>query len=155
MFGPTEICYTKFYLYTCRFVTLSLLHPVTGHNGHKPKRPQPKRPQTETATNRNGHKPKRPQTGTATNRKRPQTETATSVVTRGTQICATEVGQHWSSNGLAPNKRQAITWSSDVLFNSVSSDANMCHKSGGLVQVMVYRLFGTKPLPEPKNYLHQ
>ena len=27
---------------------------VTGHNGHKPKRPQPKRPQTETATNRCG-----------------------------------------------------------------------------------------------------
>ena len=75
---------------------------VTGHNGHKPKRPQPKRPQTETATNRNGHKlerpqtetatnrnghkPKRPQTGTATNRKGhrpewPQTKTATSVVT--------------------------------------------------------------------------
>ena len=60
---------------------------VTGHNGHKLKRPQPKRPQTgtattETATNRNGHKPKRPQTGTATNRnghrpKRPQTETTT------------------------------------------------------------------------------
>ena len=50
---------------------------VSGHNGHKPKRPQ-----TETAINRNGHKPKRPQTGTATNRKdhkpkRPQTEKAT------------------------------------------------------------------------------
>ena len=79
-----------------------LIWRVTGHNGHKPKRPQPKRPQTETATNRNGHKPerpqtetatnrnghkpKRPQTGTATNRnghrpERPQTETATSVVT--------------------------------------------------------------------------
>ena len=61
-------------------------YSVTGHNGHKRKRPQPKRPQTETATNRNGHKPKRPQTGTATNRngrrpERPQTETATSVVT--------------------------------------------------------------------------
>ena len=40
---------------------------VTGHNGHKPKRPQPNRPQTETATNRNGHRPKRPQTETATN----------------------------------------------------------------------------------------
>ena len=56
--------------------------PDSGHNGHKPKRPKPKRPQTETATNRNGHKPKRPQTGTATDRnghrpKRPQTETAT------------------------------------------------------------------------------
>ena len=55
---------------------------VTGHNGHKPKRPQPKRPQTETATNRNGHKPERPQTETATNwndhrPKRLQTETAT------------------------------------------------------------------------------
>ena len=60
----------------------NLIAGVTGHNGHKPKRPQPKRPQTETATNRNGHKPERPQTGTATNRnghrpKRPQTETAT------------------------------------------------------------------------------
>ena len=75
---------------------------VTGHNGHKPKWPQPKRPQTETATNRNGHRPKRPQTETATNRnghkperpqtrkatnrnghrpERPQTETPTSVVT--------------------------------------------------------------------------
>ena len=60
---------------------------VTGHNGHKPKRPQPKRPQTETATNqkatnRDGHGPKRPQTGAATKRnghkpKRPQTETIT------------------------------------------------------------------------------
>ena len=40
--------------------------PVTGHNGHKPKRPQPKRPQTGKATDRNGHKPKRPQTETAT-----------------------------------------------------------------------------------------
>ena len=55
---------------------------VTGHNGHKPKRPQPKRPQTETATNRNGHRPKRPQTETATNRnghkpERPQTRKAT------------------------------------------------------------------------------
>ena len=54
----------------------------SGHNGHKPKRPKPKRPQTETATNRNGHKPKRPQTGTATNRKGhrpdwPQTGTVT------------------------------------------------------------------------------
>ena len=54
----------------------------SGHNGHKPKRPKPKRPQTETATNRNGHKPKRPQTGTATDRnghkpKRPQTGKAT------------------------------------------------------------------------------
>ena len=54
----------------------------SGHNGHKPKRPKPKRPQTETATNRNGHRPKRPQTETATNRnghrpERPQTETAT------------------------------------------------------------------------------
>ena len=75
---------------------------ITGHNGYKPKRPQPKRPQTETATNlnghrpegphtetatnRNGHKPERPQTGSATNRnghrpERPQTETATSVFT--------------------------------------------------------------------------
>ena len=47
--------------------------PVTGHNDHKPKGPQPKRPQTETPTNRNGHRPKwpqtgGPQTGTATNR---------------------------------------------------------------------------------------
>ena len=55
---------------------------VTGHNGHKPKRPQPKRPQTGTATNRNGHKPKRPQTewpqtGTATKPERPQTGRAT------------------------------------------------------------------------------
>ena len=84
-------------------IALALMHlshidcMVTGHNGHKPKRPQtgtaidrnghkPKRPQTGTATDRNGHKPKRPQTGTATNRnghrpERPQTETATSVVT--------------------------------------------------------------------------
>ena len=59
-----------------------LYNRVTGHNGHKPKRPQPKRPQTETATNRNGHKLERPQTGTATNRnghkpERPQTGTAT------------------------------------------------------------------------------
>ena len=60
----------------------------SGHNGHKAKRPKPKRPQTETATNRNGHRPKRPQTETATNRnghkpkrlfkpERPQTGTAT------------------------------------------------------------------------------
>ena len=87
------------------YVELILWHIValvTGHNGHKPKRPQPKRPQTETATDRNGHRPKRPQTGTATDRnghkperpqtgtatnrnghrpEQPQTETATSVVT--------------------------------------------------------------------------
>ena len=65
----------------------------SGRNGHKPKRPKPKRPQTETATNRNGHRPERPQTETATNwkatdrnvhkpeghkPKRPLTETATS-----------------------------------------------------------------------------
>ena len=55
---------------------------VTGHNGHKPKRPQQKRSQTETATNRNGHKQKWPQTEMATNQKghrpkQPQTETAT------------------------------------------------------------------------------
>ena len=40
----------------------------SGHNGHKPKRPKSKRPQTGTATNRNDNKPKRPQTETATNR---------------------------------------------------------------------------------------
>ena len=55
---------------------------VTGHNGHKPKRPQPKRPQTETATNLDGHWPKRPQLKTATNwnghrPEQAQTETAT------------------------------------------------------------------------------
>ena len=54
----------------------------SGHNGHKPKWPQPKRPQTGTATNRNGHRPTRPQTEMATDRnghkpKRPQTGTAT------------------------------------------------------------------------------
>ena len=54
----------------------------SGHNGHKPNRPKPKRPQTETATDRNGQKLKRQQTGTATDRnshkpKRPQTGTAT------------------------------------------------------------------------------
>ena len=76
----------------------SLWSPVvTGHNGHKlkwpqPKRPQtetatnPKRPQTETVTNPNGHKPEQPQTETATDRnghkrERPQNKMATSVVT--------------------------------------------------------------------------
>ena len=64
---------------------------VSGHNGHKPKRPKPKRPQTERphaktatdlkSTSRNGHKPQWPQTETATKRdghnpERPQTETA-------------------------------------------------------------------------------
>ena len=49
----------------------ALVQMDSGHNGHKPKRPKPKRPQTGTATNRNGHKPERPQT------ERPQTETAT------------------------------------------------------------------------------
>ena len=34
-----------------------MINRDSGHNGHKPKRPQ-----TETATDRNGHKPKRPQT---------------------------------------------------------------------------------------------
>ena len=73
------------------------------HNGHNPKWPKPKRPQTETATNRNGHrpkghKPKRPQTETATDRnghkpKRPQTETVINRNRRnyiwfsGLQIC--------------------------------------------------------------------
>ena len=52
---------------------------VTGHNGHKAKRPQPKHQKTETATNwnahnRNGHRPKWPQT------ERPQTETATNQI---------------------------------------------------------------------------
>ena len=60
-----------------------------------------------------------------------------------------------SSNGFAPKRRQAITWSNYVLFYSVSWDANMCHWSGGLFQVMVYGLLGTKPLPEIKSYLHQ
>ena len=41
---------------------------ISDHNGHKPERPKPKRPQTETDTTRNGHKLKRPLTGTATNR---------------------------------------------------------------------------------------
>ena len=70
---------------TCHLVAVfnaDIGQKLTGHNGHKPKRPRPKRPQTETATNRNGHKPKRPQTGKARNwnghkPKRPQTETAT------------------------------------------------------------------------------
>ena len=55
---------------------------VTGHNGQKPKRPQSKRPQTETATSRDGHRPKRPQTEMATDwnghkPKLPQTEKST------------------------------------------------------------------------------
>ena len=46
-----------------------LVHPkVSGLNGYKPEWPQPKRPQTETATTRNGHKPTRSQTETVTNR---------------------------------------------------------------------------------------
>ena len=36
-----------------------IIPKVSGHTGHKPKRPKPKRPQTEKATNRKGHKPKR------------------------------------------------------------------------------------------------
>ena len=78
----TEIC-TPFVL-SCDLLQCNtcLFYSVSGHNGHKPKRPKPKRPQTETATDQNGHKPKRPQTETATNRnghkpKRPQTEKAT------------------------------------------------------------------------------
>ena len=64
------------------FCEITPRRQVTGHNGHNPKRPQPKRPQTGMATDRNGHKPERPQTGTATNLnghrpERPQTETAT------------------------------------------------------------------------------
>ena len=69
---------------TCeiRLIMMYLCIPDSGHNGHKPKRPKPKRPQTGTVTDRNGHKRKRPQTETATDRnghkpKRPQTETAT------------------------------------------------------------------------------
>ena len=50
---------------------------VTGHNDHKPKWPQLKGSQTETAINWNGEKPKRPQTEAATNPKGPLTETAT------------------------------------------------------------------------------
>ena len=50
----------------------ALVQMVSGHNGHKPKRPnlnglKPKRPQTEMAINRNGHRPKRPQTEMAMN----------------------------------------------------------------------------------------
>ena len=53
---------------------------VTGQNSQKPKRPQPKRSQTDKAPNRNGHRPKRPQSETDTNwnghrPERPQTET--------------------------------------------------------------------------------
>ena len=51
----------------------------SGHNGHKPKRPQ-----TGTVTDRNGHKPERPQTQTASNRnghkpERPQIEIDTTI----------------------------------------------------------------------------
>ena len=67
------------------FLWAMYIETVAGHNGHKPNRPQPKRPQTGTATNRNGHKRGRPQTETATNRnghepKKPQTETATNQI---------------------------------------------------------------------------
>ena len=78
---------------------------VTGHNGHKPKRPQPKRPQTETAKNSNGHKPERPQTETATNRnghkpERPQTETATN--RNGHKL-------KWPQTGTATNRNGHIS----------------------------------------------
>ena len=33
---------------------------ATDQNGHKPKRPQAERPQTEKAKHQNGHKPERP-----------------------------------------------------------------------------------------------
>ena len=64
------------------FHAVKRLSQVTGHNWHNPKRPQPKWPQTEMATNRNGHKPERPQTEMATNwnghkLEWPQTEMAT------------------------------------------------------------------------------
>ena len=59
-----------------------VLESDSGHNGHKPKQPKPKRPQTKMATNRNGHRPEWPQTETATDPnghkpKRPQSVTAT------------------------------------------------------------------------------
>ena len=47
---------------------VQIFKKVTGHNGHKPKRPQTERPQTGTATIQKGHRPKRAQTGKATNR---------------------------------------------------------------------------------------
>ena len=40
-----------------QYCMMMVILMVTGHNGHKPKRPQPKVPQTETVTNRNGHRP--------------------------------------------------------------------------------------------------
>ena len=84
----------------------------SGHNGHKPKRPKPKRPQTETATNRNGHRPKRPQTETATNRnghkpKRPQTETATD--RNGHKPKRPQTGTATNRNGYKPKRPQTGT----------------------------------------------
>ena len=54
--------------HTCSVAFWHINDMASGQNGHKPKRPKPKQPQTETATDRNGHKPKWPQT------KRPQTK---------------------------------------------------------------------------------
>ena len=89
-----------------------MLLVATGHNGHKPKRPQPKRTQTETATNRKGHKPERPQTELATNRnghkpERPQTETATDRNGHGPERPQTEAAT--DRNGHKPKRPHQLS----------------------------------------------
>ena len=105
----------------------NLLQWDSGHNGHKPERPKPKRPQTETATNRNGHRPKRPQTETATNLnghrpERPQTETATN--RNGHKPKWPQTGAATNRNGHKPERPQIkidTTISDSAGYKSVCS----------------------------------
>ena len=86
-----------------------------------------------------------------------------------TEICSQ--GSIWqaitgSENGLAPNKRQAIIWTSnglvdwciyalasiDVLINSSPPSAAYMRQWTGsaFIHVMAWHMFGAKPLPVPK-----
>ena len=108
--------------------TLYIFAKVSGHNGHKPKRPKPKRTQTETDTDRNGHKPKRTQTEKATNRnghkpERPQTETDTDRNGHKPKRPQTETATNWV--GKSPNINCIETWNRvDFLANFIFDFGN-------------------------------
>ena len=107
------------YIYQGLFSIFNLKYPgnivlaFDGHNGHKPERRKPKRPQTETAINRNGHRPERPQTKAATNRnghrpERPQTEMAT------------------NRNGHKPERPQTGTATNKNILYLIQRATNLC-----------------------------
>ena len=90
---------------------------VTGHNGHKPKRPQPKRPQTEMSTNRKGHKPERPQTETATNRNDHKPKLSRNVYILKENIDILFIKPNQMKRSLIPSKRPS---SINIVFLTIS-----------------------------------